>query len=114
MTRLGALTAVPEEVVEVRDLDDQQSWGIGQRVAGIRDVGLGRVVLQEDRGQIDPGPPTELLAAEIDFLQPLEQDQVGWIVAQLGGTRSPGPTPTASHASEPGRRAPAASGGRKR
>src|SRR4051794_19291781 len=90
----GRAAAVPEQLVEVRDVDDDEVLAVGRRVAHVRDPALRRVVLDVDRGQ---APVAEPLAREaVELGRALEDDDVdlglaGLVARDLDRARRPVP-----------------------
>src|SRR6185312_14430733 len=54
-------------------------------MAAVHGMWLGRVVLQKNRRELISGTPTEPLLGQLDFVQPLQNDDVDVFVAKLVG-----------------------------
>ena len=74
--------AIPEQVVEVRDVDDRQVVASGGRVLEVGDVALRRVVLHPQRRQITARPLVEPAIGQDRIARALEQDHVELLVPQ--------------------------------
>ena len=59
ITRVGVAPAVPEERVEVGDVDEQEVVAVGRRVTHLGDPTLRRVVLDVDRRNVAPAAAAE-------------------------------------------------------
>ena len=74
---------VPEERVEVGDVDEQEVVAVGRRVAHVGDPALRRVVLDVDRRDVAARTAAEpLLAQVLELVRALEDDDVEVLVAQ--------------------------------
>jgi len=72
----GGAAGVPEQAVEMGHVDDRQARLVGDGMAAVRHVALGRVVPQEQRGDVAPRTPAEPSFGEIQLVGPLEHDHV--------------------------------------
>ena len=84
--RGGGGARIPHEVVEVRDVHEQQVVAVGHRVpaAGRRPAARG-VVLEEDGRHVAPGTAAQPALGEVDLLGPLQDHDVDVGVGQLLG-----------------------------
>jgi hypothetical protein len=81
---------VVEELVEVRDVGDRDVAAVGQRMPGVRHRPVARfqprgIVLEEDRRQVAAGFTAQPLLHEVQVTHPLQDDDVGLLLAQLCG-----------------------------
>ncbi len=77
---------VPEQRVEVGDVDEQQVVAVGRRVAHLGDPALRRVVLDVDGGDVAAGSAAEpVLGQVLELVRALQHDGVEVLVAQRLG-----------------------------
>jgi hypothetical protein len=94
----GRRAGVPEEVVEVRDVDEREIAPVGGGMAHLGDAALRRVVLQVDRGDLAARPPAAEppLGEPFQLVRALEDHDVDVRLGrlprrQLDGVRRPLP-----------------------
>ena len=77
ITRVGVAAAVPEQVVEVGDVDEREVVAVGRRVAHVGDPALRRVVLDVDGGQVAAGRgPSQSRGQVLELVRALQDDDV--------------------------------------
>src|SRR5581483_3557369 len=77
--------AVPEQPVERGDVDEQQVAAVGDRVPGVGDVAVRRVVLQVDGGYVAAGAAAGPPLGQRLLVRALEHHQVDLGLAELLG-----------------------------
>src|SRR5215207_921082 len=82
----GRRAGVPEERVEVRDVDEQEVVAVGRRVAHLRDPPLRRVVLHVHGRDVAAGPAAEpVLGQPLELVRALQHDGVEVLVVERLG-----------------------------
>ena len=78
---------IPEEIVEMRDVDDGQVGAVGRWMAHLRDHAFGRVVLEVDSGYVASGTPAAqpLRGEGLELPRALHDDDVDLLAGRLLG-----------------------------
>jgi hypothetical protein len=77
---------VPEEVVEVGDVDEQEVVAVGRGMAHVVDTPLRRVVLHVDRRDVASRPAAEPRLGQLgELVRALEDDRVEVLVGERLG-----------------------------